>query len=238
MTTALLLGFGLLVLSTSLILLQLKFFHEGDRKKENESDAQAPPASQALPPAQPAPAELRNPRQRAIWKNMEETRILMKSKEEQARELEKQKEHKLLGLSNEEEILFVADRSPLSLWPVALLSLISIAVSTTLSPTTSLLLLAAGLIGLLYLARVNRSTRYYITNFRVLVRTRSVLQRKARWSALHHTAIRRLSVEQSLMQQNIRLEGRAKAVNIKGLSRDRSEMASRILRCLIHTTSA
>lgn len=232
MAKTLLLGSGLLVLAFSLILLQLKFYREGDIKKSKNADKHNPSNVPS------APRELKSPRLRTIWKNMEETRSLMKLKEEKAYEEERKREQTFLGLPAEEEILFMGDRSLFFLWPVILVSLIFVTVSTMVAPTPSLLCLGIGLLGLLCLARANRSTRYYITNFRILVRTRSLLRMKPRWTALHYHDIRRCSVEKTLVQQNLKLEGQKGTVDIKGLSRDQFETASRILTHIIHPTSA
>ena len=221
---AVLLGSGLLVLSSSLILLQIRFFREGDENK-SKSTAEPVPASEVS-----APGELKDPRQRIIWSGMEGTRRLMKQKEEQARREERGKEKTRLNLDDEEEILYMADRSWLSFWPVALLSVIFAAASAMLSGPQALLCLVIGLTGFCVLAAVHRLTRYYITNFRVLVRRRSLVGGKPRWSVLHHSDVDRCSVKRTLACNGLRLEGKGGAVDIRGLNRAEFEAVSTILR--------
>lgn len=221
---ALLLGSGVLGLTLSLILLQLRFYREGDVRKARSADH---PVSPGIPSA---PRELKNPRLRTIWKNMEETRRLMKLREEKASEDERRLERNRLRLPEEEEILFMGNRSWLVLWPVALFSLLFVGASTVISGVPSLLFLVTGLFGLLILATVNRLTRYYITNFRILVCRRSLLGREPRWRAIHYPDVYQCSVKKRLVHARLRLEGEREVVDITGLSRPQFATVSRILR--------
>jgi len=221
---ALLLGSGVLGLTVSLILLQLRFYREGDVRKARSADHPVPPRVPS------APRELKNPRLRTIWKNMEETRRLMKLREEKACEVERRREQIRLRLPEEEEILFMGDHSWLSLWPVALFSLLFVGASTVVSGVPSLLFLVIGLFGLLILATVNRLTRYYITNFRILVRRRSLLGREPQWRAIHYPDVHRCSVRKRFVHTRLKLEGEREAVDITGLNRPQFETVSRILR--------
>lgn len=219
-----LLGSGLLILSSSLIALQIRFFREGDAKNV-KSTAEPVPESEVS-----APSELKNPRLRTIWKNMEGTRRLMKQKEEQARRRERRKEKIHLNLDEEEEILYMGDRSWFSFWPVALLAVVFVAASALLSGPLALLCLSIGLAGLCVLAVVHRLTRYYITNFRVLVRRRSLVGARPRWSVIHYSDIDRCSAKRTLGCNGLRLEGTGGAVDIRGLNRSEFETISTILR--------
>jgi len=219
-----LLGSGLLLLSSSLILLQIRFFREGDSKKAKSA------AEHVTSNKFSAPRELKDPMQRIIWSGMEGTRALMSRKEEEARREERNREKTRLGLDDEEEIIYMGDRSWISFWPVALLSLMLVAASALLSGPMALLCLSIGLAGLCVLAAVHRLTRYYITNFRVLVRKRSIIGRGPRWSVIRHSDVDRCSVNRTLTSNSLRLEGKGGAVDIRGLNRNEFEAASAALR--------
>jgi hypothetical protein len=221
---AILLGAGMLVLSLSLILLQIRFFREGDARKAEH-------ARQPVPRDEPsAPRQLRNPRQRIIWTGMEGTRALMNRKEEEVRREERRKEKMRLGMSEEEKILYMGDRSWLSLWPLALFSVILAVTSAAVSGVPSLILLCAGLSGLLFLVAVHRLTRYYITNFRVLIRRRSLLVGKSRWRVIYYPDIHRCVMKRTFAYSSLRLEGEGGTVDIQGLSRTEFETACGVLR--------
>lgn len=221
---AVLLGAGTLVLTMSLTLLQLRFFREGDARKVKR--AQEP----VLAGEVSAPSELRNPRQRIIWAGMEGARALMNRKEEEALREERRKEKIRLGLPDEEEILYMGDRSRLTFWPLALVSVTLLAASAAVSGMPSLACLVAGLIGLLFCAAANRLARYYITSFRILVRRRSLLGGKLRWRVMHYPDIRRCMMKRKLACSSLELEGVDGTVEIKGLSRIELETACGILR--------
>lgn len=221
---AILLGIGLLVLSLSLILLQIRFFREGDARKAERAQKPVPRDEVS------APRDLRNPRQRIIWVGMEGARALMNRKEEEARREERREEKTRLHLPEEEEILFMGDRSWFSFWPLALCSVILAAISAAVSGVPSLILLCAGLSGLLFLVAVHRLTRYYITNFRILVRRRSLLGGKPRWRVMHYPDIHRCVVNGTFAHNGIRLEGEGGTVEIKGLNRTEFETACEVLR--------
>lgn len=221
---AVLLGSGILILSSSLILLQIRFFREGDARKAEHArrHIQGDKVS--------APRGLRNPRQRIIWAGMEGTRALMNRKEDEARREERRREKVRLGLADEEEILYMGDRSWLSLWPLALCSVILTAASAAVDGAPSLVCLLAGLFGLLFCATLHRLTRYYITNFRILVRRRSLRGGKPRWRVMHYPDIRRCVMKRMFAHSNLRLEGKGETVGIMGLNRIEFETACGILR--------
>jgi hypothetical protein len=227
-----LLGSGLLGLTSSLILLQLRFFREGDAKK-GESAAEPIDASEVS-----APGGLKNPRQRLIWAGMERTRALMTRKEAEIRAEKMLIEKTLLGLDDEEEILYLGDRSWLSLWPVALLSVLCVAASTVLSGTPALLCLAMGITGLGSCAAAQRRTRYYITNFRVLVRRRPLLGGNPRWRVMHYPDIRRCSARRMFARTGLRLEGDVATVDITGLNSVELETVHGILQERMHRSTS
>ncbi|UCF04044.1 MAG: hypothetical protein JSV33_08800 [bacterium] len=221
---AVLLGSGMLLLLMSMILLQLRLFREGDARKAESTD------TSILSHAPSAPAGLKNPRQRTIWSGMEATRSMMSHREEEARKDDMRKEKARLGLTDEEEILYVGNRSWSSFWPIALLSLICVAASTFSSGVTSLILLASGLAGLLLPAALAGSTRYYLTNFRVLVSRRPFPGRKPRWSVLHYRDILRYSARKTLHFKGLRVESAEGTIDITGLNRAQLDTVSQILR--------
>jgi hypothetical protein len=226
-----LLGSGLLLLSSNLIVLQIRFFREGDAKKAKSA------TEPEFPSEYSAPRELKDPRQRMIWSGLEGSRALMNEKEERAKEEERRQEKLRFGLDDEEEILFMGDRSWLSLWPLALLSLLFAAASAMLSGIASLLCLVVGLGGLCVIAAIHRRTRYYITNLRVLVRRRSLVGKRPRWNVIHHSDVHRCSVNRTLTSNSLRLEGKGGAVDIRGLNRYAFEAVSAALRiyaCIDH----
>lgn len=223
-TRIILLGSGAMVLSSSLILLQLRFFREGDARKSSDARRRVQPGEVKAPPG------IRNPRLRTIWSNMEGTRRLMKQKEEEALREERLCEKKRLGLPEKEEIVYMGNRSWFHLWPVALISFIFIAASTTLTGIQSLLCLTAGLTGLGVLAALNRMTRYYITNLRILVRRRLPLAGKPSWRAIHYTDIQRCVMERKFARDRLRLAAKDRAIDIMGLSRTELEAVSRVIR--------
>jgi hypothetical protein len=223
-----LLGSGILILTASLILLQIRFFREGDARRAGRAreNASAIDAS--------APDELKNPRQRIIWAGMEGARRLMRRKEEEARGEERRREKIRLGLTDEEEILYMGERSWASLWPLALPSTLCIAASALLSGTPALLCLAAGLAGLCVITGAHRRTRYYITNFRVLVRRRSPAGGRARWCVMHLSGVDRFSMNRRLAGNNLRIEGAEGIVEIKGLNPAECNIARGILMDTLH----
>jgi hypothetical protein len=218
-----LVGLGVLILACAIIVQQLRFYREGDEKKSREarnrvdSNAAAASLEAHTPRSTSIPEELKNPHQRLIWKNMEETRELMRNKEVEADAAEREREKIRLGLPEEEEIIIIADRSWLSLWPVVLVSLIFLAASVVTPRIPSIIFLVIGLCGLLYTAMTNRLTRYYLTNFRVLVSRRSVFARKPQWTAIHYSDIRRCSKNREFFKSSVRLVGKQDNINIKGL---------------------
>jgi hypothetical protein len=221
---AVLLGSGMLLLVMSLILLQLRFFREGDSRRGGMADRSA------LSREPTAPEGLRNPRQRTIWSGMEAARSMMRHREEAVREEERRSEKVRLGLTAEEEILYMGSGSWLSFWPIALLSLICIAASTFTSGWTSLILLVSGLAGLLLPAALAGSTRYYLTNFRVLLCKRPLPGRKPRWSALHYGDIHRCSARNIFYIKGLRVESAEGTIDITGLNRAQLDTVTGILR--------
>ena len=222
-------GIGLILFASAIIVLQLRFFREGDRVHHGARRARMGSGT-----APTAPCQLKNPIFRAIWINMEETQWIMRQKEEQARSEELRREKERLGLTEEEAILFMGARSWLCAWPVALASLACLLSSVTMfgrdSTLSSFLCLAIGLVGLLFLTAVNGQTRYYLTSFRVLVGRKTFPCGAARWSVMHYTDVRRCSVRQNLIRSSLTLEGGKEPLGIVGLARSHLNTVMGILR--------
>ncbi len=136
----------------------------------------------------------------------------MELKENKARESERSKMKQTLNLPKEEHILFMAERSWLFFWPVALGSLIFLVSSATITSGAAPAVLSfgcliIGLLGLLLMATMKGQERYYLTNFRVLVRRRSLLGGAPRWSAMPYPSVRRCSLHYSFARGRLILEG-------------------------------
>jgi hypothetical protein len=223
-----LLGSGVVLLFVALILAQLRLWREG------QAEGAAAAAATRLAPidVRPAPPELKHGRFRGIWENLEETRRLMESKEENARQQERVQEKKRLGLPEEETILFMEGRSWLALWPVALLSLVCIAASSAVVSETgvvSFVWLVLGLGGFLFIATVKGRTTYYLTNFRILVRRKPMFKRAPRWSAMLYPEVKRYSCSQVLGGSKLTLVAKQGALIIKGLARPHHQAITKIL---------
>jgi hypothetical protein len=219
------LGIGVVLLSSALVFLQLSYWREGEVKNRGRTEGAVPTVTRE------APSELRNPHLRRVWENMDESRRLMELKEKEDREAEWIKEKERLGLSHDEDILFMEEPSWLAFGPLAILSAISLLVSAyNANPTVSFLCLALGLGGFLLLTLLKGRTRYYLTNFRVLVRERLILSGGARWSSLLYSEVRRYSLEHELGRRRLKLTGREESITIRGLGGASLLVAARILR--------
>ncbi len=203
-----------LALFLSLIHFQLRFYHEGDKKHIHP-----PEALQGIKSIG-APAKIKSPHHRALWENMDRTRRLMRHKEEESSKVQRSKEKLLLGLCPEEEILFISDRSWLFFWPVSACSLMSLAVGAypfrEFPAAYSFGFLVMGLFGLLLLSAAKSHTRYYLTNFRILIK-KQFPWGKARWSALDYAGISLLSRKRGLVWEELNLKSDEDTVSIKGL---------------------
>ena len=222
-----LLGSGVVLLFVALILAQLRLWREG------QAEGAAAAATRLAPiNVRPAPPELKHGRFRGIWENLEETRRLMEIKEEKARQQERVQEKKRLSLPEEETILFMEERSWLSLWPVGLLSLICIASSAVVSETGvfSFVWLVLGLGGFLFIAAVKGRTTYYLTNFRILVRKKPLFERAPRWSAMPYPEVERYSCCQVLGGCKLTLIAKqGTSIVLEGLAHPHLEAIAKIL---------
>ncbi len=217
---------ALLALFTSLIYFQLRFYREGDMRGKV---AIARPPDTDIPTT---PLPLKSPYHKAIWENMEHTRKLMRYKEKLFYEDQKRKEKLVLGLPPEEEILFMADRSQLFLLPIAFCSLSLLFIAGNASQEFSEMLPFAchviGFSGLLLLIAAKNNTRYYLTNYRVLIRKKLPLA-KAHWSALNYPGISHLSRKKKLVGEALSLKSRTACLNIKGLRQQQMDTFIEIL---------
>jgi hypothetical protein len=162
---------------------------------------------------------------------MEESRRLMALKEEENRNAEWRKEKERLGLSMEEEIVFMDEPSRLTFGLLAILSAMALLMSALAATSIiSFLLLAVGLISLLLVTTWKGRTRYYLTNFRVLVRERFLGSGGVRWSSLRYSDVQRCSLERELGRRRLKLEGNNKRITFRGLTRASLLTASRVLR--------
>lgn len=203
---------GLLVIAARLVVLQLALYREGDRRWSDGAGSPAPPAGS------PAPAELRNPRYRAIWEHMGGARRAMARHEAAALE----REHRRLDLSAEEQLLFMGDRAAPLFWPVVLGSLFALAVSAMTSAPEAgwrgFTLLGIGLGGLLYLAVFRGRVRYYLTSHRVLVRNRATFRGTVTWTSLSYPLITRCESRPRLAGGRILLTGDGATAELAGLN--------------------
>jgi len=224
----LLLGGGLTVLFCALVVLQLSLYRAGDLAKPVDK-AGSPP-----PDVRPAPRGLRNPKLRTVWENMEETRNLLREKGMEAERTRRIREKEILRLPDEEEVLFVGERGWLTLWPLTALSLVlllsSSSITTVGSQVSSFFLLVTGLFALLLTMEIKRRTRYYLTNFRILVRKKLLCSQRIRWSAVHYGRIKACSLRETLMGDRLILVADDNTIDIKGLARDPLDEAHGILR--------
>jgi hypothetical protein len=208
------LGTGVVLLASALIWLQLSYWREGEKKHSVKQEIVIRPTVDRS-----APSGLRNPHLRRVWEMLEESRALMALKEEEENESELREEKKRLDLPEEEEILLMASPSWLAFWPFAILSASSLLVSaSTANPSVSFSWLALGLGGLLVCSRLKHRTRYYLTNYRVLVSKRRFLRGSVRWFSLPYSEIRLCSWERELGRDLLRLQGTVVNVEIRGLA--------------------
>jgi hypothetical protein len=205
----------LLALFMTLIYFQLRFYHEGDRSHVRHTITF--PATEIIK----APSQLKSPYHKAVWENMELTRRLMQHKEEEYSRNSRIHEEKALGFNSEEEILFVSNRSFLFFWPVAVFAFIFLVVAAfpfkELPTAYSFGCFIAGLSGLLLLTAAKSHTRYYLTNFRVLIK-RQLPWSKPRWAALRYPSISMLSRKRRFACDELTLGSREKTLFLRGLA--------------------
>jgi hypothetical protein len=220
------LGVGVVLLASALVGLQLSFWREGEVRNRATVGTVDPPAV-----LRTAPLELRNPQQRVVWENLEESRRLMAFKEKEERERELREEKRRLGLSPEEEILLMAEPSWFSFWPIPILAALSFLASGLAADFyISFSCLTFGLAGLLLCVVAKHRSRYYLTNLRVLVRKRGILGGRVRWSSLSYSDIHSYSLEREFGRETLKLQGNGVDVHIKGLAAASFVTASGILR--------
>ncbi len=218
---------ALSVLFASLIYFQLRFYREGD-SRHVRSHGNFTPADIAL-----APDHLKSPHHRAIWENMEQMRNLMRRKEREFLQAEMKNEKRAIGLPQEEEIVFMADRSRFYIWLAAPVSLAFLFISTSpskgLSQAFSFTCLILGLLGLLLLTAARFPNRYYMTNFRILIREKWPLK-KEQWSAVDYREISAISRKKKPISEHLTLKSGGTTIKIQGLSKQKLETMLGILR--------
>jgi hypothetical protein len=209
------LGSALLIGLLLLIYFQLRFYREGDLK---HARSQGEPVSADI---SSAPGYLKSPHHRAIWKNMDQTRNLMRLKEKDYLQEQMKREKRAIGLPQEEEIVFMADRARYYIWPVALAAPASLLLSAFASEEPlsiySFPCFVIGLLGLLVLAVSRFPDRIYLTNFRVLTRKKYPLQ-KEQWSAMNYRDISSISRRKKLASEQLTLKSSGSLMEIKGLT--------------------
>jgi len=214
-------------LFSSLIFFQLKFYRDGDRKMSLNS--RQLPSTEMTSSA----SYLRSPRHRAIWENMVQIRSMMKQKEKEFLQHQIKKETHALRLSQEEHILFMADRSQLYLWPLVLISglflFIAASPSKAMPASLAFAFLILSLLGLSALTVFRFPTRYYLTNFRILVR-RTAPMGRVYWSCMNYQSISSVSGQQKLAWLEITLKSSKNAIYLRGLPKDKAKILFEILR--------
>ena len=205
---------ALLFFFLSLIYFQLKFYREGDAANIASSRKLPSTDLSALP------RQLKSAHHRAIWESMEQSRSLMLHKEAEFNRVQNIREHRLLGLGQEEQILFIADRSQLDFWPVApaiLILLCTGAIPSGVFPASlSFACFIAGLLGLLLLNTARFRIRYYMTSFRILVRKKPPLT-KTQWTTLSYSEISKLCRKKRFGRETLTILSGQKAISIQGL---------------------
>lgn len=214
-----LLGIGVALLAASLVFLQLSFWREGDEK------GHAKPSIEVVSPAPPAATRASH-----LWEGMEATRRIMRRKQEESDERQRREEESRLGLSAREQILFMEDPSSFFSRPLALGSALFLFVSQW-GPNRgvrsfALLVLALG--GLLFLTVMKGQSRYYLTNFRMMVRKKP-WKGPVRWSTLHYGDVKGWSFRSRLGWTRICLQGTSEKLDISG-PQSRIEIIVHILR--------
>jgi hypothetical protein len=218
---------ALSILLFLLIYYQLRFYREGDIKQAR-NHRKFPPAESSI-----APGYLKSPHHRAIWESLDQIRCLMRNKESEFLQARMKQEKRAIGLPQEEEIVFMADRSHFYVWPVALVSfgflLIAVSPSKGFSSVFSFGCLVFGLLGLLALTAARHPNRYYMTNFRVLIRKKSPLK-KEQWLAMNYRKICAFSRRKKLASEQLTLKSRDGTIEIGGLPKHKLETMLGILR--------
>ena len=208
-------GSALLIVFVLLIYFQLRFYREGDLKhgRSQEKPVSAHTSS--------APGFLKSAHHRAIWTGIDQTRHLMRHKEREFFQEQMKREKQAIGLPQEEEIVFMADRARFSIWPAALTALVCLAVaafpSEEPSSAGSFACIVLGLLGLLALTAARFPDRTYLTNFRVLARKRRPLHRE-QWFSMNYRRIAAISRRKKLVSEQLTLKSDDAMIEIKGLS--------------------
>lgn len=217
----------LVMLFSVLIFLQLRFYREGDSRHVPSHGNFSQEAVSS------APGFVKSPHHKAIWENMEQMRILMRRKEREYHQAEMKNEKRAIGLPQEEEIIYMADRSRFYIWLAAPASLafllIAASPSKDLSQAFSFTCLILGLLGLLLLTAARFPNRYYMTNFRVLIREKRPL-RKEQWSAVDYRAISAVSLKKNHLSEQLTLKSGGRTIKLQGLSKQKIVAMLGILR--------
>jgi hypothetical protein len=236
---------ALSILLFLLIYYQLRFYREGDIKQAR-NHRKFPPAESSI-----APGYLKSPHHRAIWESLDQIRCLMRNKESEFLQARMKQEKRAIGLPQEEEIVFMADRSRFYIWPVTLVSLFfllfAISPSKGFSSVSSFVCLVFGLLGLLMLTAARFPNRYYMTNFRVLIRKKSPLK-KEQWLAMNYRGISAFSRIKTLASEQLTLKSNDGTIRMQGLSKHdldiilsillrKSSLASHVAGCKLQAAS-
>ena len=171
---------------------------------------------------------------------MEQTRNLMRHKEEETSRAQLQEEKHAIGLPPEEEIFFIAEPSGNYIWPAALPflapMLFAAASPKALPSEASFACLVLSLLGLLILAAARFQYRYYLTNFRILIRKKFPLK-KVQWSALNYPEIPAIRRKSRLGWEELTLKSGPKTIKIRGVSKQKLEIILGILEKMGTVTS-
>jgi hypothetical protein len=136
-----------------------------------------------------------------------------------------------LRLTEEEDIQLIGEQSLWLYWPVVLLSGIALVASAWRAPGTagSFMYLVAGLAGLLVVSVFRSRTKYYLTNFRLLLRKRR-LWREDRWFALRYESIERFDWHYGLLGKGLTFCSKAGRIKIRGLAGQAVAEMNRVLK--------
>lgn len=221
-----LLGFGLALVTLGLIGLQMAFFAEGDKKKPAVIEAEkSPPITY--------PASLKHPTYRAIWKNVTLSGDLIEQKNQKSELDTLGKEKKWLGLPSEENILFKGEHHRPWTIPAAIVSLACITTSSIVpdSRSTALgfTLLFFGLFGALIAFTGRRESRFYLTNFRVLVGRRPIMGKVPSWKHLHYGDIHHIHEDTNSILSTVNISGENEKIVLQGLKKKKSAKIRKII---------
>ncbi len=213
---------------SALIYFQIKFYREGDKKFLPNNETHAPrhaspllfPLSSAGPRAVPLNTVQAGDGMRRLGKK-------------EAEEIPAAREKRLLGLPKEEDILFMADASKLFFMPAALfcwaLLFFSTIPSNEYPSLLSFAFFLSGLGGLLLLTLMKPTTRYYLTNFRILIRKSRSLG-KTQWLVHNYSAVTSFGITDKFSRKALFIKSDKSALIIAGLSNQRASAAVEILK--------